>query len=83
MAKTTTAFDDQPDEVQQLREENARLRAELDEARGGKPAGRREFHVPDFLPEGTRDELERNGRAINPFNGDKLGGPWPDEDKQQ
>lgn len=67
-------------EVEQLRAENARLRRELTEAREGKPAERREFeqHVPDFLPEGTRQELEATGRAINPFNGEKLG-DWPAE----
>lgn len=63
------------DELTRLRAENARLKAELENARTGKPAGRQEF-VPDWIPEGTRQELEMTGRAINPFTGARLG-DWP------
>lgn len=68
---------EQPSEVERLRKENARLRADLDEATVTltelKPSASQKPHVPDWLPEGTRDELERNGKAVNPFSGEKLG----------
>ncbi|MBQ1039293.1 hypothetical protein [Micromonospora sp. C81] len=55
------------DEVERLRAENEELRAQLqDQKSPAKP------HVPSFLPEGTREELERNGEAVNPFTGKKL-----------
>lgn len=56
------------DEVTRLREENARLKRELAEAKPEKEKP----HVPKWLPEGTREELERNGQAVNPFTGEKL-----------
>lgn len=75
MANTTKT--DDTTEVERLRKENAELRRELAKVRDGKPAERHEFHVPDWLPEGTRQELETTGRAVNPFNGEKLG-DWPE-----
>lgn len=55
------------DEVSRLRAENEELRAQLQDRKApAKP------HVPSFLPEGTREELERTGVAVNPFTGDKL-----------
>lgn len=55
-------------EVAELRAENARLKSELAEV---KPTEQKP-HVPSFLPEGTREELERTGSAVNPFTGEKL-----------
>lgn len=58
-------------EVDELRAENARLKAQI--AKGGEKyntTGKQ--HVPSFIPEGTREELERTGEAVNPFNGEVL-----------
>ncbi|MFD6770879.1 hypothetical protein ACFWC6_32190 [Micromonospora chalcea] len=56
-------------EVERLKAENERLKAELEQA---TQRGRVKQHVPQFLPEGTREELERTGEAVNPFDGSKL-----------
>lgn len=58
------------DRVRELEAENAELRAKLSEA--GQPVAQKP-HAPSFrISEGTREELERNGEATDPFTGKKL-----------
>jgi hypothetical protein len=62
---------DEQDELERLRRENAELRAKLAEA--GVPADPEKPHRPSFgISEGTREELERTGKAVDPFTGEKL-----------
>ncbi len=65
-------------ELERLRKENAQLRTQLNAARSGKPADRQEF-VPDWIPAGTQHDLDTTGKAVNPFNGARLG-DWSDVD---
>ena len=59
--------------VVRLEQENAELRAELDAALAGKPAKPVAPTEPSFgLSEGTRDELDRMGKATSPFTGKSL-----------
>jgi hypothetical protein len=63
------------DELTKLREENAELRRQLDEA--DDPAGAKARRVkptqPSFgISEGIRDQLEREGKAVDPFTGKTL-----------
>lgn len=71
------AADTSPDEpandrVAELEAENAELKERL--AAAGAPVdGPRKPHEPSFgISEGTREELERTGKATSPFTGRKL-----------
>jgi hypothetical protein len=78
-ARNTTRFEtsptpgDQGGELERLRAENARLRAELDEARANAkadPNTRPEPTEPSFgMSEGERADLELTGKATSPFTG--------------
>ena len=65
---TTTTADAR---VKELEAENKALRAQL--AAAGQAAMAKP-HKPSFIAEGTREELERTGRAVDPFSGDRLVG---------
>lgn len=60
-------------EVERLREENAKLRAELADARANAkavPNTRPVDRAPSFgISEGERAELELSGRTVSPFTG--------------
>lgn len=55
----------------ELEAENERLRAELDQLRTERTPGARQLpSTPSFgLSEGERDEIERLGSAVSPFDG--------------
>jgi hypothetical protein len=60
------------DELSQLRAENARLRDKL-AAAGISPDEPQKPHAPSFgISEGIRDQLEREGKAVDPFTGKSL-----------
>lgn len=79
---TSASAGDDAEELRLLREENARLRADLAEAKskladadnaGNAAANPRKPEEPSFgISEGTRDELERTGKATSPFTGKPL-----------
>lgn len=58
--------------IAELEAENAELRRRM--AAAGVRVEPRAPRAPSFgMSEGTRDELEREGRAVDPFTGEKLG----------
>lgn len=57
----------------ELREENERLREQLAEAQAGKSNTRPVPTAPSFgISEGTRADLEQDGKATDPFTGKVL-----------
>ena len=70
---TNPAADSEASERDRLLDENARLRAELAEARANekaKPNTRPVPHEPSFgLSEGERADLEMTGKSVSPFTG--------------
>lgn len=70
-------------EVDQLHEENARLRAELAHVKrkaAGAANTRPDPVEPSYgISEGQRDELERNGRTTSPFTGARQVGSGADD----
>lgn len=61
------------DEMARLRAENERLREELAAAREGRSVQPAKPVEPSFgISEGTREELERTGKATSPFTGKAL-----------
>ncbi len=76
---TSPSAGDESEELRLLRDENAKLRAELADAKskrdeaGNAAANPRKPVEPSFgISEGTRDELERTGKATSPFTGKPL-----------
>ena len=66
-----TAAGSDADELDRLRKENADLKARL--AAAGIPVEPEVPKAPSFgMSEGTREELERTGKATDPFTGAKL-----------
>lgn len=60
-------------EIVRVEAENGRLREQL--AAAGKPAGPGRPVEPSFtFSEGQRDELERTGRTVSPFTGERYVG---------
>lgn len=65
-------------EAGRLKAENGRLREQL--AAAGKLAGPARPVEPSFtFSEGQRDELERTGRTVSPFTGERFVGSGPDD----
>jgi hypothetical protein len=72
VSSTLNAGEDN-EEVRQLREENERLRAELEDVKAGNLRKSVKPSEPSFgISEGTREELERTGKATSPFTGKPL-----------
>jgi hypothetical protein len=73
--KQNPAQEAEASELSRLREENARLREELAEARANEkaqPNTRPVPHEPSFgLTEGERADLEMTGTATSPFTGER------------
>lgn len=82
----TEKTDKNADRLAELEAENERLAAELADAKANqRPVAntRPEVKPPSFgLSEGTREELARTAKAVDPFTGDKLTGT-PDDYKRE
>jgi hypothetical protein len=76
--KQTTPAKTDADRIRELEAENARLREQL--AAAGSPAPAAKPVEPSFtFSEGQRDELERTGRTVSPFTGERFVGSGPDD----
>lgn len=71
--------------VKELEAENARLAAEVGQLRGqlvaaGTAVPTSKLTEPSFVfSEGQRDELERTGRTVSPFTGERFVGTGADD----
>ncbi|XTZ16412.1 hypothetical protein ACQSSU_03140 [Micromonospora echinospora] len=76
--QTTTAAKTDADRIRELETENARLREQL--AAAGSPTPAAKPVEPSFtFSEGQREELERTGRTVSPFTGERFVGSGPDD----